>query len=115
MKKLVILLALLCILSCKAHSEDSFPAVKKGKCYPSYPFGCVINQKVDENHFGMVCNSSGVHSHGILQLKKVHSFPSGIVNTGFEFAGTRKVELQSGFDATVDLWRECTFAPPNGE
>lgn len=86
---------------------------KSGKCISSYPLSCVVTQKLDDHHLGLACSNAYIESHAILEVTQIRNYKIGPMNTGFQYLSTKTMKLDNGFDAAVDLWKECAWGPSN--
>ncbi len=102
MKSLIVVLSLLLCSNSYAFQYE------EGKCYLSFPLKCVINQKIDNHHLGLVCSDNPISStHVILEVKKIGFYGVGPINIKYSHKGKKTIQLNNGFDAIADLWKDC--------
>lgn len=101
------------------HTQALPPGLKPGPsgfiprnyCFGSGPLNCFVNQKLNSSQYGIVCNDGdAIHEHGIVSIPKEAPskyLPIGRLNIYFEWIGQKKMDLDNGYDTTVDLWRAC--------
>jgi hypothetical protein len=92
-----------------AQREQDKPAFYSGKCIMSYPLNCVINQKIDDHHLGLVCSLGGLKPHAILEVDQITPdlLRLGPVNTMVAYYGSKNFQMNNGFEETFDLWKTC--------
>jgi hypothetical protein len=83
----------------------------KGKCIGSAYLNCVATQKIDQTHIAIECDM--VHGPAVVW---VDGSPPPMdyrrhINIGLWYTGTERVELDNGFETTVDIFNECPWPP----
>lgn len=109
MKNLILIGLVLLFGSNVALSDPQFWV--KGKCYPTYPFGYVVSQKLDNTHYGAAVSQTNyclmISCYAIIEMADFNPAIRGPLNRQVEYIETRTMKLDNGFDANVDILKEC--------
>lgn len=84
---------------------------KKGQCYMTFPLHYVVNQKIDQNHYGAVTalespEAMYLNRHAVIEMTNFNPKLKGYLNTTVEFLGTKDISLENGFSGKADILKQ---------